>query len=49
MTHPEAGQITAERITRAPVVVDSEPFGNFYAALPDLPEGGHPLHFNVTP
>lgn len=49
MEHPTAGRITAERITRAPVVVDSEPFGAFHAALPTLPEGGHPLHFSEEP
>ncbi len=49
MDHPEAGRITAERITRAPVVVDSEPFGEFHAKLPGLPEGGYPLHFSREP
>ena len=49
MDHPDAGRITAERITRAPVVVDSEPFGAFHAQLPGLPEGGHPLHFSREP
>lgn len=49
MDHPEAGRISAERITRAPVVVDSEPFNDFYAQLPALPEGGHPLHFSREP
>ncbi|MDP6942657.1 MAG: hypothetical protein QF464_00785 [Myxococcota bacterium] len=49
MTHPEAGDITAERITRAPVVIDSEPFGDFHAALPDRPDGGHSLHFSREP
>lgn len=47
MSHPEAGDITAERITRAPVVVDSEVFRTFCAALPDRPEGGHSLHFEA--
>ena len=49
MDHPEAGTLSAERITRAPVVIDSEPFGAFHAALPELPEGGHPLHFSQRP
>jgi hypothetical protein len=49
MTHPEDGDITAERLTRAPVVIDSEPFGDFRAALPDRPEGGHSLHFSRLP
>jgi hypothetical protein len=31
------------------VVVDSEPFGALHGALPDLPEGGHALHFNREP
>jgi hypothetical protein len=49
MTHSDAGQITAERITRAPVVIASEPFTAFHAGLPDLPEGGHALHFSREP
>lgn len=49
MTHADAGQLTAERITRAPVVLAAEPFTAFHAALPDLPEGGHSLHFSRLP
>lgn len=47
--HPEAGRITANRLTRAPVVTADPGYQQFTAALPTVPAGGWQLAFNGAP